>query len=380
MIHGSRVKQARELRGIKSGSLADSLGISPGRLTQIERDGVIAGAITPELLSAHLLMPPAFFSTPIPEELSDGSMRFRARKTTKADLALVRRRAEVAHELAHHLVRFVNPPASRVPALPAGDIEEAAQQTRAALSIAPDAVIPNVVHALERAGVFVYAVEPIESGKIDAFTTWTGPALERPIMAIAATGSWDRLRLTAAHELGHLVMHRASAHLPELANDVEGEADRFAGAFLMPRDAALEEIPRGFTLNQLFPLKERWGMSLGALVWRAFEVGVIDLERRRGLHQQIGVRGWRTREPGWDARPPERPRALRKMFELAYGPQFDIARVAGMMHRYATDLQRDLARYAGAPSRTRPSRATTTMPATDEPREMPNNVVQLRRR
>lgn len=377
MIYGSRVRQARELRARKSGDLAAALGISPGRLTQIEAEDATTGSVTPDMLSAQLLMPPAFFTTPIPEELGIGSMRFRARKTSKRDLTLVRRRAEMPHELAHHLVRHLDTPASRVPALPATDVEEAAQQTRAALSIAPDVVIPRVVHALERAGVFVYSIEPIESGKIDAFSTWTGPALDRPILTLAATGSWDRLRLTGSHELGHLVMHRASADLPDLGADIEAEADRFAGAFLFPHDAALEEIPSGFTLHQLLPLKLRWGLSLGALVWRAFEVGLIDEDRRKSLHRQIGVRGWRTLEPGSEARTIERPRALRKMLELVYGPRPDPKIVAEHMHRYPAEVAREIDRYAEAPTQRRASVAVSghVPPSRDS-----SNVVAFRSR
>lgn len=355
MIYGSRVRQARELRGLKQGELATALGISPSRLTQIETsDGLVPmGEAAVATLSAQLLFPPEFFTTPIPEELGDGSMRFRARKSmTKKELAGIRRQAELSHELAHYLTAHVDTPASRIPALPAtADIEEAAQETRAALSIAPDVVIPRLWSVLERAGVFVYAIETSEDSRLDAFSTWTGTNLERPVIATGTNQSWDRMRLTGAHELGHLVLHRSATDDPTLGIDVERDANRFAGAFLFPRDAVLEEMPRPVTLSRLAPLKLRWGMSLGALIERAKEVGVIDAVRASSLHRQIAARGWRTQEPGVDARPIERPRALRKMAELVYGNPMDTRKIADHLHRYVTEVARDLDRYAPPPTR-----------------------------
>jgi Zn-dependent peptidase ImmA (M78 family) len=360
MIYGSRVRQARELRGLKQGELATALGISPGRLTQIETsDGSMSMSETAvATLSAQLRFPPDFFTVPIPEELGDGSMRFRARKAmTKKELAGIRRQAELSHELAHYLLTHVDVPTPRVPALPATtDIEEAAQHTRAALSVAPDAVIPRLWTVLERAGILVYAIDTPDDSRVDAFSTWTGPNLERPIIAIGTNRSWDRARLTAAHELGHLVLHRNAVDDPVLGIDVERDANRFAGAFLFPRDAAVEELPRPVTLSRLAPLKLRWGMSLGALIERAKEVGVIDTARASSLHRQIAARGWRTREPGADAREPEQPRALRKMTELVYGTPPDPRKIAEHFHRYTTDVVRDLERYAPPPGRKPPIR------------------------
>lgn len=359
MIYGSRVRQARELRGMPQGELASALEKSPSWLTKLETSdsSLAVSQDALDVLSARLLMPGDFFTAPIPEELGDGSMRFRARKRmTKGQLAAVRRRAELAHEMAHVVLQHVDAPSARVPSLPATtDIEEAAQQTRAALSIPPDVVIPRLWNAIERAGIFVYAMEDAADGQLDAFSTWTGTALERPIIAISEHRSWDRVRHTAAHELGHLVLHRSASYDPGGGLDVEQDADRFAGAFLFPRDAALEELPRPLTLARLAPLKLRWGMSLGALVFRAREIGVIDSARAASLHRQIGVRGWRTREPGADAREPEKPRALRKMVELVYGTPPDARALARHVRRYTADVTRELDRYATPPTARRPT-------------------------
>ena len=58
---------------------------------------------------------------------------------------------------------------------------------------------------------------------------------DRPVVVLGADkGQSDRSPFDAAHELGHLVLHR-----PEHAGtrEVETQAHRFAAAFLMPADA-----------------------------------------------------------------------------------------------------------------------------------------------
>ena len=58
----------------------------------------------------------------------------------------------------------------------------------------------------------------------------------------------DRLRWTLAHEVGHAVMHRNPT------GDVEGEANRFASEFLMPRDQIAHQLD-AITLEKAAALK-----------------------------------------------------------------------------------------------------------------------------
>ena len=55
-----------------------------------------------------------------------------------------------------------------------------------------------------------------------------------------------RIRFDAAHELAHLVLHRwieqAELADPKTLKRIEAEADRFAGAFLLPRKSFPKRI------------------------------------------------------------------------------------------------------------------------------------------
>lgn len=191
------------------------------------------------------------------------------------------------------------------------------------------------------------ALETWVDGKLDAFSTWDGPDLDLPLVAVGVGASWDRIRFTAAHELGHLVLHRAPCSDLEA---IEKQADQFAGAFLFPHEDAVNEFPDPVTLGRLAPLKLKWGMSIASLIFRAFAVEAIDQKQKTGLHVQLSARGWRKQEPGVDAREPEQPRALRKMMELLYGDPIDVRRLGEDFPLYTTELSRIIGRYADAPS------------------------------
>lgn len=352
MIYGARIRQARELREVQQQDVAAILGITGGRLAQIEQSDAPT-SMEPAVqtaLSAALRMPGSFFEVPAAEDLSVGSMRFRAQqRLTKRVTNRVRREAELTLELARAAERHLESPRARVPSTFLVTAEDAADAARAALGVPPTGPVPNVVRALEKAGVWVFMVDTRVEAKLDAFSTWAGPNLERPVIALGEGMAWDRQRHTTAHELGHLVMHRTTGTDTDGGKSIEQEADRFASAFLFPREDALLELPSPLTLSQLGPLKLRWGMSLQALVYRAHDLGVITPEHRASLFKQISARGWKKEEPGVEARAVERPRALRRMIELAYGTPVDIKKVAGEVGRFPSELGRDLDRYSSGP-------------------------------
>ena len=77
----------------------------------------------------------------------------------------------------------------------------------------------------------------------------------------------------------------------------EEEAKRFASAFLMPPDDVRAHTPRVPTLDQLIGLKQRWGVSVAALVYRLQQLGHLSEWHARHLWIEIGSRSYRTREP-----------------------------------------------------------------------------------
>lgn len=83
----------------------------------------------------------------------------------------------------------------------------------------------------------------------------------------------SRLRFDVSHELGHLLLHEDTA-----TGDAktERQANRFAGAFLAPRESFYDECPRSWSLKAFKQLKFRWKMSIAALLYRAKDLGCLS--------------------------------------------------------------------------------------------------------
>ena len=75
-------------------------------------------------------------------------------------------------------------------------------------------------------------------GRVDGLSQWVA---DSPVMLVNSRAPTDRLRLTLAHELGHICLHS-----DELGGDPEVEANDFAAEFLRgPADRRATRPIRG---------------------------------------------------------------------------------------------------------------------------------------
>ena len=188
--------------------------------------------------------------------------------------------------------------------------------------MSPDAPATRLAWRLEKNGVVVLPIH-LEIDEHDAFSVWADTEPRTPVIVTTAGRSGDRQRWSIAHELGHLVLHQAFALTPSA---IEDEADIFAGEFLLPEEVIRKDLSAPLTLTMLADLKGRWGVSMQALVMRAFNLGIITDGQRRYLFRQFVAKGWMQNEPV--SIPPEKPRLLRKLAESAYGQSVDARNVA----------------------------------------------------
>jgi Zn-dependent peptidase ImmA (M78 family) len=208
-----------------------------------------------------------------------------------------------------------------MPDLALPDPARAAAITRSALGLDPEAPVAELVWTLERGGVLVLSL-PVAGGRHDAYSFWGGPMLDVPVIVLFRDVPGDRLRFSVAHELGHLVLHRAPTP------NAEREAFDFASNFLVPSEAIEREFPLPLTLTDVARLKPRWGVAMQAVVMAAGRAGAINERQKRQLFQQIARRGWRKREPLSEAVPLEWPTGLTRMVELLYGEPINPRQVA----------------------------------------------------
>ena len=337
-LAGERVRTVRHLLRVSQEELALATGFSQALVSQVE-NGVRAA--TDEFLDAvakATSMPRSFFDVP-PPELPPGSLRFRKLATARrGDTRRVEALLGEAFRIALSLLAEARYPA---PALPVqteeptrDDIEHLAEQTRLALGIGRDGPVRHVTRACERGGVAVVPLtlpgeDPQEGETVGHFgaSFWLGGS-QHALIGYFGGGPGDRQRYTLAHELAHLVLHSRR----RVITDAELEANRFAGAFLVPRERAEEAMRSGsLTLSDLMNMKAHWGVSIQALIMRGNHLGLIDERRKVSLFKQLSARGWRKSEPVKVH--PEEPALLWTLLKSRYGPETysrSVAEAVGM--------------------------------------------------
>lgn len=244
------VARLRLQRRLTQEEVSRRAGLSRLTLGRIERGEVVPRARTLEALAEALAAPLTDFVTAVrPLE----SVRFRAR-------AQVRGRAQILATVSRWLDAYCaledaleeHPTFRFGRAFGPGQCpEEAALAARSAVGFSGEEPVLDICRLLEENGVklllletrrdsfFGMSVAEADGGPAVVVNTWNRISVERWIF-------------TAAHELGHLLLHpaeyrRAETRLPE---ETEREADRFAAEFLMP-DAAFAkrwEETRGHSL------------------------------------------------------------------------------------------------------------------------------------
>lgn len=275
-----------------------------------------------EHLASEMELPEDFFLQANPPEFPAGSLLFRSKSGIgKRIVAQAHAHAALAFEFALRLSSRASLIPVRLPL--ASDPQVAARNVRAAMGVG-DRPISNIIRAVERLGVLTIPLTDLTD--CDAFAVWAGPARDFPVIGLVVQRPPDRTRMNVAHELGHLVLHKELSSAPQ---EFERQAYRFAAELLMPRDAIENELrAERLTLFRLAALKVTWGVSMQALARRGRDLSVINDRQYRYLMMQLSARGWRTNEPNLKPMVVEKPRAIRKLAEVALGPSPDLRQVA----------------------------------------------------
>jgi hypothetical protein len=155
--------------------------------------------------------------------------------------------------------------------------------------------IANVTETLEDHGLHVIEVE--SDRKFDGMCAIARDAGEEPravALGVRPETAGERYRMNLAHELGHLIQDVRGAV------DEEKAAFRFAGAFLAPAGSLLDEVGgsrRKIEPAEVLALKQRWGMSAQALLYRLRDLDAISERHYKDWCVRINMWKWRTREP-----------------------------------------------------------------------------------
>lgn len=158
----------------------------------------------------------------------------------------------------------------------------------------------NLLFLVEKSGIFVF--EKAIGEEIDAYSLWTGQ--ERPYIILGnIKRSAVRRNFDIAHELGHLLLHYryefTGLDRKEYQN-LEKEANLFAGAFLLPEDEFVNDMENMMYVtnpDSYIDLKKKWGASLQVLGYRAANLKIMDSKSHRNFYAALHRKGYLQQEP-----------------------------------------------------------------------------------
>ena len=201
---------------------------------------------------------------------------------------------------------------------------DAAERLRTELNIGTQP-LPSVIQLLEEFGVRVIQIDT--QARIDGFAGVFGST---PVVALNSRLPNDRIRFNGGHELRHVIFGDTDAAREECDED-EKQAHDFASHLLLPQPV-LEEAITSKSMVRLIQVKEQYGISLAAMVYRARASNMISAALYERIWKDFSRLGWRKDEPGVVR--PDRPRRLEQLIEsavsegkLSYG---DVARIGGL--------------------------------------------------
>lgn len=337
--------QALSLRG-----LAEALQgrVSHNALAKYENGEMMPGTDVLGHLADALKQPPDYFFRAFTLNLKEVKFRKRASFGLKEEKAISEQSREFFeryHEIEELLgeTRKFEGKLDIEPLKNVGDAEVAARELRIRWELGFDP-LPNIVELLENKGIKVYEVK-VQGDGFDGFSAETeiGPVI---VLGQHLNNNLLRKRMTSVHELAHIILPLA-ADLSE--KEEESIAARFAGAFLLPKDAFIAEfgkIRKSISLAELVELKINFGASIWAIMMRAQQLGLITEAVFMRFCQTANA--WRSdkREPGDDKyRGNESHSRFKQLVQRAVAEdQISLSKGAALLHQSLGDLKVDMQR------------------------------------
>ncbi len=284
------IKRIRTSRGLSQGDVASKAGISRNAFRNIE-----TGQAEPRVSNLQRIA--RALSIALPELLAEpphlSNVRFRSSKLQSSKSQATRDQVvfDVArwlndfNELEESLglkKSFVLEGVVGLAPVPSdmSQVVKMANLARKTLGIRPDEPIRDICGLLESAGVKVQVLE-LDIEKLYGLSIADsdgGPAI---VVNVREDIPVERRIFTAAHELGHLLLHPRAFDVKKVEEDdqEEGEADRFAAHFLMPDKFFRDEWQDTYGLSfvdRALHVKRIFRVSYKTVLHRLLEMGCVD--------------------------------------------------------------------------------------------------------
>ncbi len=284
-VFAKRLKSARTLAGLSQDELVKRIEglVTKNAIAKYERGEMMADGSVLMALSKALGLSSDYFFRPFTVGIENIEFRKKSKLAAKKEAAIrelvtdkVERYLEVEQFLGIRS-EFTNPIANRT--ITTGeDVEEAVNYLLKHWQLGYNA-LPNVINLLEDLEIKVIEIDAPD--EFDGFSGWAnaGPMAKPkgvyPVIVVNVHYTIERKRLTALHELAHLLLNFS----PGLSHrEIERLCYRFAAAMLVPEQTMRQELGNHrshLSIPELIAIKETYGISIQALVQRAKDLGII---------------------------------------------------------------------------------------------------------
>jgi Zn-dependent peptidase ImmA (M78 family)/DNA-binding XRE family transcriptional regulator len=323
---GDRLVQARKAGAISAADLGGLAKISSQSISKYENGHQTPRHEVVDSFAAFLGVPKQFFFREI-DNADTRPVFWRAKlsaQTAALDRAMVR--LEWLKEMIDYLGSYFDFPPLNLPTLdiPSNPLDFDTDTIAATADAvrrywgAPNGPLLNCLENIEESGILVSRIH-VRAEKVDAFSQWSDRFGIPFIVLSRDKASAARQRFDALHELGHILLHRnvTDNHLNDRQTYkiLEKHADLFASHMLLPEKDFLNELYAP-TLDGMLSLKERWGVSVAAMIMRCKSLDLLDDDSAGRMWMNYTRRGWRNGEPYDGKVEKEKPYLIRRSFEM----------------------------------------------------------------
>lgn len=343
---GDRIKQRRIALGLSLEELAEKTEnyVSRQAIHKYEQGSSMPGSDVLLRLAGALGVKVEFFFREQEHavELSEPAYRKRSGASAKGLQALRAKTQEVLEKYLFVESLFPTERFQRFSMLPAAerhlkrveDAERTSLDLRKKWNLGIDP-IENVVEVFEDRGVKVILLDGEDS--FDGLSCWANRKI--PVVVVKKGLPGDRERFDLAHELGHLLLSSTRIVDPEKA------AHRFAASFLVPEDAVYQELGRKrsrIDILELSMLKQKYGMSMQAWIYRAQDLGIITSAQASVYYKTFRLKGWNVREPGSSVQGEVPKRFERLILEAVSEDLISSGRAAELLGRPLNEFRKQM--------------------------------------